>query len=89
MLSEDARVKIVHKWPSGFYGIVKFQLQDEVEDGWRVKMTFSKPVKSFLVSGASVETISEDKGMFILKNKTWNSETPVGRLFRFRFLGKK
>lgn len=89
MLSEDARVKIVHKWPSGFYGIVKFQLQDEVEDGWRVKVTFSKPVKSFLVWGASVETISEDKGMFILKNKTWNSETPVGRLFRFRFLGKK
>ena len=88
-LSEDAKVKILHKWPAGFYGIVEIQLQDEVEDGWRVKVTFSKPVKSFLVWRASVETISEDRRTFILKNKTWNSEMPAGRLFRFRFLGKK
>ena len=40
LLSEDARVKILHKWPSGFYRIVEFQLQAEVEDGWRVKVTF-------------------------------------------------
>ena len=55
VLSEDARVE--------------FQLQDEIEDGWRVKVTFSKPVKSFLVWRASVETISEDKRTFILKKK--------------------
>lgn len=89
VLSEDARVKILYKWPSGFYRIVEFQLQAEVEDGWRVKVTFWKPVKSFLVWRASVESISEDKGMFILQIKTWNSEMPAGRLFRFRFLGKK
>ena len=40
VLSENARVKILHKWPSGFYRIVEFQLQAEVEDGWRVKVTF-------------------------------------------------
>ena len=68
VLSEDARVE--------------FQFQDEIEDGWRVKGTFSKPVKSFLVWRASVQTISEDKRTFILKNKTWNSEKQAGRLFQ-------
>lgn len=88
-LSEDVRVKILNQWPQGFYGGVRVKLEDEVEDGWQVTMTFSKPVSRLEVWNAEVDSVSDDKTVYVLKNKFWNARLPARRPLKFRFLGFK
>ena len=88
-LSEEAEVRIFNQWPRGFYGRISITLEDEVEDGWQVTVTFSKPVARLDVWNAEVESVSDDKKVYLLKNKFWNARLPAGRPLKFRFLGHK
>lgn len=87
--SEHAEVDIYHKWPRGFYGELSFDLEKDVEDGWQVTVTFSKPVKRLYVWNAKLDSVSDDKKVYVLKNKFWNGKLEAGRPLRFRFLGRK
>ena len=87
--SEDAVVTVFNQWPRGFYGRVAIDLEEAVEDGWQVTLTFSKPVKKLYVWNAAVDSVSDDKTVYILKNRFWNSQLGAGRQLKFRFLGRK
>ena len=88
-VSEDAKVRIFNQWPQGFYGRISVALEDEVEDGWQVTVTFSKPVAKVVVWNAVIESVSDDKKVYLIKNKFWNAQLPAGRRLKFRFLGVK
>ena len=87
--SENAEVDVLHKWPQGFYGEVSIEIEEPVEDGWQVVLTFAKPVKRLVVWNARVDSVSDDKTVYVLKNRFWNPSLEAGRLFKFRFLGNK
>ena len=38
--SEDAEVTIFNQWPRGFYGEISIALEDDVEDGWQLTVSF-------------------------------------------------
>lgn len=86
--SEEVQVTIFNQWPSGFYGQISIDLEDEVEDGWQVTLTFSKPIKKLLAWNANVDSTSGDKMVYILKNRFWNKKLEA-KLLKFRFLGYK
>ena len=87
--SEDAEVEVLHKWPQGFYGEVSIAIEETVEEGWQVALTFAKPVKRLVVWNARVDSVSDDKMVYVLKNRFWNPILEAGRLFKFRFLVNK
>lgn len=87
--SEDAEVTVFNQWPRGFYGSISVDFEDAVEDGWQVTLTFSKPVKRVEVWNAKVDSVSDDKTVYVLKNKFWNARLEAGRQLQFRFLGHK
>ena len=87
--SEDAEVTIFNQWPKGFYGEISIALEDDVEDGWQLTVSFSKPVKRLSVWNAKVDSISDDKKQYILKNRFWNKKLKAERPLKFRFLGHK
>ena len=87
--SEEAAVKIFNHWPRGFYGRVAIDLEEDVEDGWQVTLTFSKPVKKVIAWNAAVDTVSDDHTVYVLKNRFWNAKLKAGRELKFRFLGRK
>ena len=88
-LSEEAIVETFNQWHRGFYGVISIKLQDKVEHGWQVKVMFTKPVAGLVVWNAVVESISQDKTTYTLKNKFWNTELPAEGLIKLRFLGLK
>lgn len=87
--SEDAEVTIFNQWPRGFYGEISIALEDDVVDGWQLTVSFSKPVKRLSVWNAKVDSISDDKKQYILKNRFWNKKLKAERPLKFRFLGHK
>ena len=89
VLSEDAKVTVFNQWPRGFYGRISVDIEEAVEDGWKVTLTFSKPVRRVDVWNAEVDSFSDDKTVYVLKNKFWNSHLGAGRQLKFRFLGIK
>lgn len=60
-----------------------------MEDGWQLTLTFSKPLKRLLVWNAKVDSVSDDNTVQVVKNRFWNQRLKAGRLFKFRFLGRK
>ena len=86
--SEEVKVTIFNQWPRGFYGQISIDLEDKVEDGWQVTLKFSKPIKKLLAWNANVDATSDDKMVYILKNRFWNKELKA-ELLKFRFLGYK
>ena len=89
-LSEDVKAEIFNQWPRGFYGRLSIELEDDVEDGWQVTVTFSKPVARLEVWNAEVDSVSDDKKIYVLKNKFWNAQLEAGgKPLKFRFLGHK
>ena len=62
-------MKIFNQWPQGFYGQISIDLEDEVEDGWQITLKFSKPIKELLAWNANVDATSDDKMVYILKNR--------------------
>ena len=87
--SEEAAVKIFNHWPRGFYGRVAINLEEDVEDGWQVTLTFSKTVQNVTAWNAEVDTVSDDQTVYVLKNKFWNAQLEAGSELKFRFLGRK
>lgn len=87
--SEDVEVDILHNRPRGFYGEVSIEIEETVEDGWQVVLTFAKPVKGLLVWNARVDSVSDDKTVYVLKNRFWNARLEAGRVFTFPFSGEK
>ena len=88
-ISEDAQVRIFNEWPRGFYGRISIDLEDEVEDGWQVTETFSKPVACLVAWNAKVDSVSDDKKVYVLKNRFWNAHLEAGGKLKFRFLVRK
>lgn len=88
-ISEDAQVRIFNQWPRGFYGRISIDLEDEVDDGWQVTVTFSKPVARLVAWNAKVDSVSDDKKVYVLKNRFWNADLEAGRKLKFRFLARK
>lgn len=88
-VTEDAEVEIFNQWPRGFYGRISVDLEGEVEDGWQVTVTFSKPVKKLRAWNAKVDSVSDDKKVYILKNRFWNDDLETGTKLKFRFLARK
>ncbi|KAL9974285.1 hypothetical protein ACROYT_G011302 [Oculina patagonica] len=87
--SEEAEVTVFNQWPRGFYGRISVDVEDAVEDGWQVTLTFSKPVKRLKVWNAAVDSVSDDKTVYVLKNRFWNARLEAGHALKFRFLGRK
>ena len=87
--SEEAEVEVLDKWPQGFYGEVSIEIEEPVEDGWQVVLTFAKPVKRLLVWNARVDSVSDDKMVYVLKNRFGNPSLEAEHPFKFRFLGYK
>ena len=85
-VSEDAEVEISHQWPQGFYGMISVALEDAVDDGWQVTLMLSKPVAKVVVWDAVVESVSEDRKVYLIKNKLWKAQLPAGQPLKFRFL---
>ena len=87
--SEEAEVEVLDKWQQGFYGEVSIEIEEPVEDGWQVVLTFAKHVKRLLVWNARVDSVSDDKKVYVLKNQFGNPSLEAEHLFKFRFLGYK
>lgn len=87
--SEDAEVEVLHKWPQRFYGEVSIEIEETVEDGWQVVLTFGKPVERLAVWNVRVDSVSDDKTVYVLKNQSWNPILEAGRLFKIHFFGYK
>ena len=77
-ISEDAQVRIFNLWPRGFYRRISIDLEDEVEDGWQVTVTFSKPVARLVAWNAKIDAVSDDKKVYVLKNRFWNAHLEAG-----------
>ncbi len=87
--SEEAEVTVFNQWPRGFYGSISVDIEDAVEDGWQVTLTFSKPVKRVEVWNAEVDSVSDDKTVYVLRNMFWNARLGAGSQLKFLFLGYK
>ena len=86
---EEAEVEVLNKWSQGFYGEVSIEIEEPVEDGWQVVLTFAKPVKRLVVWNARVDSVSDDKMVYVIKNRFRYPSLEAERLFKFRFLGDK
>ena len=66
--------------------MISVALVDEVENGWQVTVTFSKPVTKVVVWDAVVKSVSEDREVYLITNKHWQAQLPAGEPLKFRFL---
>ena len=52
--------EVVHDWPEGFTGRLNVTMEEEVEDGWTITLTFSKPLIRLDIWRAEVVSQSDD-----------------------------
>ena len=52
--------EVVHDWPRGFTGRLNVTMEEDVEQGWTMSLTFSSPLKRLHIWRAKVVSQSDD-----------------------------
>lgn len=86
---DEVYAEIHHQWRRGFIGKFSITPNSPLTDGWRIAVTFSKPIKKLEVWQATVVSANEEETEFVLENQFWNAELREGETYSFNFKCKK
>lgn len=86
---DEVYAEIHHQWRRGFIGKFSITPDSPLTDGWRMTVTFSKPIRKLEVWQANIVSANEEKTEFVLENQFWNAELREGETYLFNFKCKK
>ena len=86
---DEVEAKIHHQWRLGFIGKFSITPDEPLLDGWRLTVTFSKPIKKLKVWQAIMVSENDEKTVFVLENMRWNAKLREGKKYSFTFKCQK
>ena len=86
---DEVSAQIHHQWRRGFIGKFTITPDQPILDGWRLTVTFSKPIRRLEVWKATVVSKNKEKTEFVLENQKWNANLREGETYKFNFKGRK
>ena len=86
---DEVDAQIHHQWRKGFIGKFYITPDEPILEGWRLTVTFSKPVKKLKVWQAKVVSENSEKTEFVLENLRWNAKLREGKQYAFNFKCQK
>ena len=76
-----------NQWNSGFQAYLNITPPETIPDGWKIYLTFSKPLSSLDVSNAVVVPLQSN--IYTLENYDWNREILKGSSLQIHYIGNK
>jgi hypothetical protein len=86
---QTTTANIVDEWNSGFKMIFKFLIQEPVNEGWIIKIAFSKPALQLQIWRAEIVSVSSDKKMYYVRNMSFNKVLAKCTVLEINFIANK
>ena len=75
-VQETSKAVLIEEWPNGFKMKISILLQQKVEGGWEMTITFPTSVEALQTPDALQKSTSEDRKECILENEQHNAFLP-------------
>lgn len=88
-VQENSTARLVEEWPNGFKMKISILMQQKVEGGWVMTLTFPIAVRALQTPKAFKKWRSSDRKVYILENRPYNANLDKCSRLEMIIIGRK